>query len=300
MKPRGIQVDAGLIFGMAGVLLLALAMLFLYLAYRVSQWPRVQATVVQSHVVSPSEGKYRAQIQVRYRLGEQDRERELDCDMSSSIHSLIQGIVDHYPEGGQVDLPVNPSDPSDVRMAVTWGWTDLFIPVVLGVLGLIFLAIPWAMTRFLREDSSPRSAGLVLVAAGLLFLAVGGLLAWTKLQILSWPTAQARVLESEVQRRGRAKFSLRLVLEYEALGRTYRSLTGSRFSTSDRAGLERWKEQLAPESQLTVRFMPGDPGVVNFEAAPTPGYFLECWLVALVGLATVLLGWTVGRFLKGQ
>lgn len=299
MKPRGVEVDASLIFGLAGVALVALAMMFLYLTYRVSQWPRVQATVAQSRVISPSEGKYRAQIQVRYRLGDQDRVRELDCDMSSSIHSLIQGIVDHYPEGCLVDLPINPADPTDVRMAVTWGWTDLFIPVVLGVLGLTFLAIPWVMVRLLGSQVSPRTIGLVFFLVGLLFLGLGALLAWTKVQVLSWPTTRATVIQSEVQPRGRGKrFCLHLVLDYEAQGRTYRSITGSRFSTTDRAGMEAWREQLAPGSQLTVHFMPGDPGVVNFEAAPTPAYFLECWLMALVGAATALLGWSVGRFLK--
>lgn len=298
MKSRGIPVDATVIFGLAGVLLLALAMLFLYMTYKVSQWPRIPATVVESSVISPSEGKYRAKIQVRYRVGDQDLERELDCDVSSSVHSLIQGIVDHYPEGGEVDLPLNPADPTDVRMAVTWGWTDLFLPGVLAVMGLLFMVIPWGMTRLLGDRASPRSAGLILIAVGLLFLGVSGLLVRTKLEFLAWPTTRATVLESEVQARGKGKFSLRLVLQYEAQGRTYRSLTGSRFSTRDRAGLLAWQEQLSPGTELMVRFMPSDPGVVNFEAAPTAGYFLECVLVALVGLFTVCLGWAVGRFLK--
>ncbi len=294
---KSFQVNGDLIFWAAGFVLLAISVLLVFLTYQVSQWPRVAALVTRSAVIMPFENNYRAEILVRYQFDGQEYERALDTHISGRMRSLVEGIVESYPEGEEVDLPINPADPSDVRMAVAWTWVDLMAPVLVALTGLIMLAVPWFMA-WLDRRASPRLIGGALMVVGVVLIATGVLLAWTKVQILAWPETRATVVESSLRTMRSKKQRLRLVLEYEVDGRTYRSQVLSRLAAKSPAAMEAWRDSLPPGTSLTVRTMPSQPGLVNFEAAATAGYFFECWMFGLLGLLATGLGWAVRHFLK--
>lgn len=289
-----------IVFGLVSLIFFAIAGWLAVEAQKVTAWPTVAATVVESRVLQVTESEFQGGIEVRYRAGGQEKTKALRTNFSSSSTSLVEQALASYPAGATVQLPLNPDDPEDLRLTPSFTETWL-LPLVLATGGLLFILVPVGVAALSARENALTLAGWIFVALGLGAVALGGALGLVKVKVLkTWPQVEAGVVSSqEGVRRGRRGplKGIDLVFAYAVDGRDYQTATGSSGGTSSSAWVEEQLSMYAPGTRHLIRYSPTNPGVVSFEAAWTPGYFWETLALALSGLTMMALGGAMVRFL---
>ena len=109
---------------------------------RPASWPRADALIVSSRIVNPG-GPSSYSPELVFRLGSGDAFRDVTVapSWSSSSYGVVRGHIDRFPAGQRVTVAVNPGDPQDVRYDLTLSMSNLLLPGVLGLLGLVFTGV---------------------------------------------------------------------------------------------------------------------------------------------------------------
>ena len=217
---------------------------YYYIVQRPLTWPTTDAVVVSSRVVNPL-GPTDHQPEIVFLLASEMREVRTIPSWSSGSYDMVRAYVERFPAGTAMPVAVNPADPSDVRYELGPTFTNMILPGVLGLMGLIFASVGLVTLRRPRTGANAGRGTLRWVSAlfTVIGLTLGGIGAWlfTLETPLSWPTVNAEAVEGTVREvgsssRGRNSertYVIQVTFRYTIDGKTITSQTtsGSGFSS---------------------------------------------------------------------
>jgi len=138
----------GAVFGAIGLALLASA---LWLARRqhsiITSWPEADAMVTRSELVryrdSRAQLTFQPKIQFRYVVA--GKEHVADAPAPSSNYAWARRKVDTYAPGTRHSIRYNPTNPEDIRFDAGFTLEFFLLPMLLGLIGLIFSPLGLAL-----------------------------------------------------------------------------------------------------------------------------------------------------------
>ena len=242
-----------------------------YLVQRPLTWPTADAVVVSSRVVNPR-GPTDHQPEIVFLLASDMREVRTIPSWSSGSYDMVRAYVERFPAGTAMTVAVNPANPSDVRYELGPTFTNMILPGVLGLMGLIFASVGLVTLRRPRTGANAGRGTLRWVSAvfTVIGLTVGGIGAWlfTLETPLSWPTVTAEAVEGTVREAGSSS---------RGRNSERRRTAESRLAT------------YAPGSTHDIRSRLEDPNVIRFDVTRFSVYVLPGALVSM-GIIFASLG----------
>jgi hypothetical protein len=292
-RPVGSRVVSLIVLIVGLGLLGGAAAAYYYIVQRPLAWPKADAVVVSSRVVNPK-GPSDHQPEIVFRLAPDAREVRTIAPWSSGSYDMVRAYVDPFPAGTALPVAVNPADPSDVRHELGPTFTNVIVPGVIGLMGVIFagvgvIALLWRP----RSEAAAGRATLRWVSALFIVigLIIGGIGAWlfTGETPLSWPTIEAEALGGAVReesssspsRSSQRTYDIQVTFRYMVNGQAITSQTTSGSGSSSRSAAESRLEAYSPGSRHVIRYRPDDPNVIRFEVTPFKVYVLPGALVAM-------------------
>ncbi len=258
-------------------------------------WPKISGMVVSVGAVPNSSGNFVGQVEVRSDQGEV---LVITTDWSSPDPGRIQGELGSFEEGEMVGIPQNPRDPQDLRLPPDP--KQLWVPLALALGGILFVLIPIGVVALSERKNAPVAVGASFGVLGALLAILGALgIAHKVVQLQSWPTTEASILESRVGRRaggGRTSWGIDLKVRYQVEGREIITVLGSRGGSSARERVQqRVTTTYAPGQTIQIRYRPESPRTATFESGWNLGFFWEVLLALGLGLAMMLMGGLIAK-----
>jgi hypothetical protein len=275
-------------------------------------WPQADATVVSSRVVNPKNpNQYTAEIVFRVEEPSAVRDVTIIPSWSTSAYDMARAQVERYPAGARVRVHVNPRNPNDLRYDLDTSWLTLFLPGLLGVLGLVFTAVGLLAERFDRATAARPAqafqlASGVFLVVGTTVLAIGVFLLQGDIAMLrDWPEVSATVLKSRVvtststgrRRSPSPLYDIEVTFRYAVGGIPYESTTRYGMASSRESSARARAEQYGPETTHMIRFRPGDPNIIRFDLDSLVGVFLLPG--GLLAMGVVFLAFGIGMRRSG-
>ena len=123
-------------------------------------WPTGEAEVEKSEVIryrdSEGDTMYRAAIDFRYTVNGKEYSTPASSSYSSSSFNEMKRKVDTYAPGTRHPVRYNPTDPSDMRFDVGYNFGFFFLPVLLGIMGLVFTGVSVGVLYAFRSAQTRR------------------------------------------------------------------------------------------------------------------------------------------------
>lgn len=157
------------------------------------------------------------------------------------------------------------------------------------------------MTENRTRPASPRWIGLLFMAIGVGALIGAFFLARKQLDILNaWPEVAAEVLNSEVTTHrdsddNSTTYGVRIEFSFFLNGKAYAPVADRGFTTSVHSSMQRVADTFAPGTQHTIRYNPGNPADVRFNAAYSLEFFGVPVFVGAFGVIFLFVGGLVLR-----
>lgn len=272
----------------------------------ITQWPRTEVTVLSSRVSLTKPEMYSAEIQLRYSLNGKTQTRTVMPGETTSIHGLMQQLVDRYPAGSKQSLPYNPQNDTELVLDAGYNLSFFLLPLVLALIGLIISLIAigsWLLERFARKPKAsgkrsyppgkrlPQLVGTVFVVLGGLFLGLVGWFAVAEAGSAHWPRVEAKVASSRVlsyHRRSQVTYYAAAVdYSYSVKGKSYLMpacpVSGL---DSEQAALDALATDYPPNSIQMLVYNPANPYQLRLHKAD----LLWAWIVGGIGAVFLLLG----------
>jgi hypothetical protein len=137
------------VIALIGLAALGLGFVRVMAARRSAGWPQVDGTVLTSTVAAVA-AAWKAQVTYRYKVGDQDlRGTSIALEDFDSDRATAEAIAARYPEGAQVKVFYEPSDPSlSVLQPGAYGASAFLPSVGVGVLvlGCVLFAIAYRLS----------------------------------------------------------------------------------------------------------------------------------------------------------
>lgn len=146
-------VFAGLFGGVAAVALLVAALSTWRTLDVLRTWPEVQALVVDAspvEVPGPRGPTLTVRLVFRYTVDGRTYETPTGPEWRTTNQRAIEAEIDQYATGTTVALRVKPGDPHVVRYGMGYDAWTFFVPLVSGLIALVFGTVAPVGYRFLR------------------------------------------------------------------------------------------------------------------------------------------------------
>lgn len=279
----------------------------------ISTWPRANVLVIQSRVGLYTPTVYQAEIQVRYQVQGKTYTPTLKSEDTSSLHGLMQALVERYPVGSTQTLPYSPYAPDKPVLDAGYHLRFFFWPLLLAVIGLILCLVALALWIWPNLPQKPRKKGPdrmgkylpvwvggSFAGIGLLLLTLVGVWALNQAQARQWPELKAEIVGSQIltysQRSSTRYFAPALDLSYTVAGKTYLRPVCPESGLSEAEAKDRLATAYGLKQLLSLRVNPQNPYEIELYPAP----FTLGWILGGIGATFLLLGSVIGLvFRKG-
>lgn len=283
-----------------------------------ADWPTVDAEVVSSRVVN-APGGYHYEIAFLYHVGGKDYAPTFRSDWTSASHAMVARVIADFAPGVHRLVHYDPDAPGRVRPDLD-RWTAFLLPLILGVLGLVFAAIGvGAVVMACRRPRAgrPPSEGLASTLAGWTFVVLGvggmvgaGVSALAKQRaIQTWPVTDAEVVSSAVRAgsissRGGGTLVTYfpwIQFAYAVNGHAYTAPAGTGWATASRRRIAQMvANEFAPGTHHRIHYRPDDPNIVRVDLGYTARFFATPLLWGALSLAMVVMGGVLARWGSGR
>lgn len=145
------------------------------------------------------------------------------------------------------------------------------------------------------SKQAQRWLGGIFLAAGLLFLGVGGWFAEKRFTVLrSWPQVEAEVVESAVlsydDSEGNTLYKAAFQFRYAVNGREFLTRTDNGYGTSFHSWMQKKVDRLPAGTRHSIHYNPAAPAEIEYNASYNFEFFGIPLFCAGMGLIFVLVG----------
>ena len=115
-------------------------------------WPEIVAEVVESEVTSHRDSDdnsttYGVRVAFRFEVDGRTIEASSDRGYTTSSYNSMRRAAERFSPGSRHPIRYNPQNPADIRFNAGYTLEFFGVPVFLGVFGLIFLLVSFAVFR---------------------------------------------------------------------------------------------------------------------------------------------------------
>ncbi|MGE3724538.1 MAG: DUF3592 domain-containing protein [Candidatus Sericytochromatia bacterium] len=273
----------------------------------ISTWPRTQAQVLQSRVALFKPTVYQAEIQLSYQIQGKTYTPTLKSEETSSIHGLMQALVERYPVGSPRSLPYSPGDPQKPVLDAGYHLRFFFLPLLLAVMGFIFSLIafltwlweffpakPKTQSTFRSGKHLLRWVAGIFAGIGLLLLGIVGGWGLKQAQARQWPEIKAEIVRSQVlayqQRSSTRYYAPALDLIYTVGGIVFLRPVCPESGLSEAEAAEKVATAYGLKQLLSLRYNPSNP----YEIELYPPSMTFAWILGGMGAVFLILGSGIG------
>ncbi len=157
----------GGVFLFTGFLMLGGAAWAGYHQYNIlKNWPIVDAVVTQSRLTSyqststdsdnrtSTTTQYSVEVEFRYTVNGHEYTTPTKTSYSTNVYSVMKTKADEYAPGTHHQIHYDPANANAIEFDVGWNFGFLFLPILLGFMGIVFSGVGGALLAAARKAQS--------------------------------------------------------------------------------------------------------------------------------------------------
>lgn len=289
----------------AGFLLFGIGLTFHQIA--VLRSSIAEAETVQSRVLTIENDsgpvEYQPEVELRYRIGDREYVSKTTAMSNPTTYPNAQRIADSYSPGTQHIVRYLSGNPARIYANAGYTLDFFFGSILLLSLGALFLLLGMLMRRKFTQAEQVRWAGWLFASIGLVFLLIGGELAYSQGKAAKTQPSltNAQVVTSRVHQYVRPQNGSGMKSDVSSDETYYELIAEFRYSVEGRSFLSPAAENVRKSNQINptlaqyssgswhqISYDPHDPNDIHIHDWPDQ-VSQRTWVFVSLGLGLVFL-----------